>query len=185
MDKTKMLYYMLLGTKSEEIDNELINHPNIKEGNECFYIYPQELYTRLLISKHDLKFNKPVKMGEETCKYESLRTYTAILNKLLVDLGSVCSCPKMTAGLDLEFLCMVDNNNKGIHCCPVDYCMHNLESFQKLLINSSFYYDRGDIKGKSMLAFPRMFKNMDRMIANTINSHKDIFNKYEERNHLN
>jgi hypothetical protein len=46
-----MLYYIIPGTTSEEIDNELINHPNVKEGNEHFYIYPQELYTRLLISK--------------------------------------------------------------------------------------------------------------------------------------
>jgi hypothetical protein len=65
-----MLYYMLPGTTSEEIDNELINDPNAKECNERFYIYPQELHTRLLISKQDLKFDKSNWMSEETYKYE-------------------------------------------------------------------------------------------------------------------
>jgi hypothetical protein len=101
MGLIKMLYYILPGTTSEEIDNDIINDPNTKEGNERFYIYPQELYTRLLISKQDLKFNKPVNMGEHTYKYEILRTYTAIFNQLLVDMGNMYdskSRPKMTAG---------------------------------------------------------------------------------------
>jgi hypothetical protein len=37
-----MLYYVISGTTSEEIDNELINDPNVKEGNELGYKYPQE-----------------------------------------------------------------------------------------------------------------------------------------------
>jgi hypothetical protein len=57
----KMLHYILPGTTSEEINNDIINDLNAKEGNE-----PQELYTRLLIIKQNLKFNKPVNMGEET-----------------------------------------------------------------------------------------------------------------------
>jgi hypothetical protein len=59
-----MFYYIISVTTSEEIDNELINDLNIKEGKERFYIYPQELYTRLLISKQHLKFDKPNWMGE-------------------------------------------------------------------------------------------------------------------------
>jgi hypothetical protein len=51
-----MLYYIIPGTTSEKIDNELINDSNVNEGNELYYLYPQELYTRLLISKEDLKF---------------------------------------------------------------------------------------------------------------------------------
>jgi hypothetical protein len=101
---------MLPGTTSEEIDDERLNDPNLKEGNEKFYKYPQELYTRLLISKQDLKFDKPDNIGEGTYKYEWLRTYTRIFNQLLVDLGNVCnykSCPKMTVGPDWEFLCIV------------------------------------------------------------------------------
>jgi hypothetical protein len=35
-----MLYYIILGTTSEEIDDELINDPNIKKGNEQYYLYP-------------------------------------------------------------------------------------------------------------------------------------------------
>jgi hypothetical protein len=114
-----MLRYMLPGTISEEINNKLINDPNVNEGNERLYIYPKELYTRLLISKQGLKFDKPNWMGEETYKYEWLRTYTAILNQLLVDSGNVCdskSCPKMTAGPDWEFLCMVHGRKKGNEC---------------------------------------------------------------------
>jgi hypothetical protein len=30
----KMLYYIIPGTTSEEIDNKLINDLNVKEGNE-------------------------------------------------------------------------------------------------------------------------------------------------------
>jgi hypothetical protein len=96
---------MLPGRTSEEIDDARLNNPNLKEGNERFYIYPQELYTRLLISKQDLKFDKTNWMGEETYKYEWLGTYTAILNQLLVDLGKECICKKRIAGPDLEFLC--------------------------------------------------------------------------------
>jgi hypothetical protein len=172
------------GTISEEIDNELINDPNIKESNERFYIYPQQLYTRLLISKQNLKFGKPNWMGEDTYKYEWLRIYTAILNQLLVDLGNVCdskSCLKMTAGSDWKFLCMVHNNKKGIQCCPVDYCMHNLESFQKLLTDHSYYCDRINIKGKGVQVFPQIFKFIHRIIAYTYYTHKDFFNKYEEK----
>jgi hypothetical protein len=66
---------MLPGTTSEKIDNARLNAPNLKEGNEHFYIYPQELYTPLLISKHDLKFNNPDNMSEDTYKYERLRIY--------------------------------------------------------------------------------------------------------------
>jgi hypothetical protein len=84
MDYIKMLYYIIPGTISEEIDNDIINDPNVKEGNEFYYLYPQELHTQLLISKQDLKFNKPDNMSEDTYTYQCLRTYTAILNQLLI-----------------------------------------------------------------------------------------------------
>jgi hypothetical protein len=80
-----LLYYIIPGTTSEEIDNELINDPNVKECNQCFYIYLQELYPLLLTSKQDLKFEKPDNMSEDRCNFELLRTYTAILNQLLMD----------------------------------------------------------------------------------------------------
>jgi hypothetical protein len=98
-----MFYYIIPGTISEENDKELINDPNVIEGNELHYLYPQELYTQLLIRKQDLKFDKPNWMGEDIYKYEWLRTYKAILNQLLVDLENVCdsmSCRRMTAGPD-------------------------------------------------------------------------------------
>jgi hypothetical protein len=176
-----MLYYMLPGTTSEEIDNELINDPNVKEGNECFYKYPQELYTRVLINKQDLKFEKHDNMSEDTYKYEWLRTYTVILNQFLVDLGNVCLCPKMTSGPDWEFFCVLYGGKNGFECCPVDYCIHNLEMFQTLLTNPSFYPNSSDITGKGPLAFPKILKNMHRMIAHIYHNYKDLFNKYEEK----
>jgi hypothetical protein len=179
-----MLYY-IPGTTSEEFDNEVINDPNVKEGNEHFHIYPQELYIRLLISKQDLKFDKPDNIGEETYKYEWLITYLAILNKLLIDLGSVCTCKKMIATKDWEFWCMAHPGKNGFECCTIDYCMHNLDTFQGLLTNPSFYPDRTDIQGRSVQAFPQMFKNMHRIIAHIYHHHKDLFNKYEEKYCLN
>jgi hypothetical protein len=98
-----MLYYIIPGTTSEEIDNEIINDRNVKEGNKHCYIYRKELYTRLLLSKQDVKFEKPNHMGVEKYEYYLLRTYIAILNQLLIDLGNVCDsklCPKMTASQD-------------------------------------------------------------------------------------
>jgi hypothetical protein len=91
---------------SEEIDNARLNDPNMKEGNESFYIYPQALYSGLMLSKQDLKFDKPDKIGEGTYKYEWIITYLAILNKLLIDLGKECTCKKMIATKDWEFRCM-------------------------------------------------------------------------------
>jgi hypothetical protein len=92
-------------------------------------------------------------MGEETFKYEWLLTYTAILDELLVDLGKECTCKKMTATSDWEFRCMVHPPKSGLDCCPTDYFTHNLESFQNLLNHRSFYCDRSDIKGRSVLVF--------------------------------
>jgi hypothetical protein len=90
----------------------------------------------------------------------------------------------MTAGLDWEFLCVI-HGKKGTHCCPIDSCVHNLETIQNLFTDRSFFYDRGNIKGRSVIAFSQMFKNIHRMIAHTYYSHKDIFNKCEEKFHLN
>jgi hypothetical protein len=182
---TKNVTLMLPGTTSEEIDNERLNDPNMKEGNERFYIYPQGLYSGLKISKQDLKFDKPPNLSEDTYKYEWLITFVTILNQLLVDLGRECTCSKMTAGRDWEFWCMVHPNKNGFECCPVDYWIHNLEMFQTLLTNPYFYPDRTDIKGKGPLAFPQMFKNSHRMIAHIYYNHKNLFNKYEEKYRLN
>jgi hypothetical protein len=61
---------MLPGTTSEDIDNARLNDPNLKEGNENFYLYPQALCIGLMLSKQDLKFDKPDKIGEGTYQYE-------------------------------------------------------------------------------------------------------------------
>jgi hypothetical protein len=91
----------------------------------------------------------------------------------------------MIASKDWEFWCMAHPGKNGLECCPVDYFIHNLEMFQTLLTNPSFYPNRAAIKEKSPLAFPRMFKVMHRMIAHIYHNHKDLFNKYEEKYRLN
>jgi hypothetical protein len=176
---------MLPGTTSEEIDDARLNDPNLKEGNERFYLYPQGLYSGLMLSKRDLKFDKPDSIGEGTYKYEWLITYTTILNQLLLDLGMVCTCSKMIATKEWEFRCMVHPGKNRFECCPVDYYRHNLEAFQSFLTNNSFYPDRSDITGKGPLAFPQIFKVIHRMIAHIYYNHKDLFNKYEEKYRLN
>jgi hypothetical protein len=165
---------MLPGTTSEDIDNARLNDPNLKEGNEKFYLYPQALYSTLMLSKQDLKFDKPDNIGEGTYQYEWLITYVTILNELLVDLGNECTCKKMIATSAWEFRCMVHPNKNGFECCPIDYCLHNLDTFQTLLANHSFYSDRSNIIGKGPLAFPQIFKRIHRMIAHMYNHHKGL-----------
>jgi hypothetical protein len=91
----------------------------------------------------------------------------------------------MTATKEWEFRCMVHINKNGCECCEVDYFTHNLDTFQNILGNQSFYPDRNDIKGKGPLVFPQMFKRIHRMIAHIYYNHKDLFNKYEEKYRLN
>jgi hypothetical protein len=176
---------MLPGTTSEEIDNARLNDPNLKEGNEKFYLYPQGLYSGLMLSKQDLKFDKPDNVGEGIYQYEWLITYFAILDELLVDLGKECTCSNMTATKEWEFRCTVDPNKNGFECCPVDYFTHNLDTFQCLLTNPSFFPDRTDMQGKGVLAFPQMFKRIHRMIAHIYYNHENLFKKYEEKYRLN
>jgi hypothetical protein len=91
----------------------------------------------------------------------------------------------MTEGTDWEFLCTMHGGKNGKECCAIDYCVHNLDSFQALLTNPSFYTDRSNIVGKCALAFPQMFKKIHRIIAHTYYSHKILFDKYEEKYCLN
>jgi hypothetical protein len=125
-----------------------------------------------MLSKQDLKFDKPPNLGEGTYKYEWIITYVAILNKLLIDLELECMCKKMIATENLVFQCMAHPGKNGFECCPVDYCIYNLEMFQTLLTNPSFYPNRSDIKGKGPLAFPQMFKRIHRMIAHIYHTTK-------------
>jgi hypothetical protein len=176
---------MIPGTTDEDIDNVRLNDPYLKEGNEKFYLYPQALYSGLMLSKQDLKFDKPDNLGEGTYHYEWVLTYVTILYELVIDLGKECTCKKMTATKEWEFRCMVHPNKGGLDCCAIDYFTHNLDTFQCLLTNLSFYPDRNNIQGRSALAFPQMFKRIHRMIAHIYHHHKDLFNKYEEKYRLN
>jgi hypothetical protein len=91
----------------------------------------------------------------------------------------------MIATTAWEFRCMVHANKNGFDCCAVDFSRHNLEAFQNIITDPTYYPDRTDIKGKGVLSFPRMLKIIHRIIAYTFHHHKDIFNKYEEKYYLN
>jgi hypothetical protein len=138
-----------------------------------------------MLSKQDLKFDKPNYLGEDTYKYEWVITYVTIFNQLLLNFGFECTCKKMIVTENWEFRCMVQVNKNGFDCFAVDYCKHNLEMFQTILTNPSFYPNRSDITGKGPSSFPKMLKNMYRIIAHTNYHHKDLFNKYEEKYRLN
>jgi hypothetical protein len=57
MDNTFLFYkkmtneYIIPGTLSKEISVFIENDPNIKDGNENYFTYPQNLYTLLLQRK--------------------------------------------------------------------------------------------------------------------------------------
>jgi hypothetical protein len=52
--------YIIPGTSSKQINENIKNDPNIKEGNENNFAYPQNLYTLLLQKKDEnIEFTKP------------------------------------------------------------------------------------------------------------------------------
>jgi hypothetical protein len=51
--KKMMSEYIVPGTLSKQINENIENDPNIKEGNEDYFVYPQNLYT-LLLQKKDV-----------------------------------------------------------------------------------------------------------------------------------
>jgi hypothetical protein len=55
-----MSEYIIPGTSSKEISVFIENDPSIKEGNEDYFTYPQNLYTLLLQRKDvNIEFTKP------------------------------------------------------------------------------------------------------------------------------
>jgi hypothetical protein len=56
-----MSEYILLETSSKQLYENIENDPNIKEGNEDYFAYPQNLYTLLLQKKDvNIEFIKPL-----------------------------------------------------------------------------------------------------------------------------
>jgi hypothetical protein len=79
---------------------------------------------------------------------------------------------------------MVHGGKGGKQCCPVYYWIYNLEIIQNLLTDCWFFYNRVDVKGRSVLVFHQMFRNIHRIIAHTYYRHKDVFIKDEEKYRL-
>jgi hypothetical protein len=60
--KNMITEYILPGTSSEKINENIQNNPNIKEGNENNFAYPQNLYLLLLQKKDvNIEFIKPLR----------------------------------------------------------------------------------------------------------------------------
>jgi hypothetical protein len=63
--------YIVPGTSSKEISVFIENDPSIKEGNEDYFTYPQNLYTLLLQRKDiNIEFTKPTYMNIKNYNYE-------------------------------------------------------------------------------------------------------------------
>jgi hypothetical protein len=56
-------------------------------------------------------------------------------NKMGINERDGKTCPRMTAGKDLEYKCMSHGNIKNITCSSIDYYLHILEINMCLLSN--------------------------------------------------
>jgi hypothetical protein len=152
-DTKKMINeYIVPGTSSKEISVFIENDPNIKESNEDYFTYPQNLYTLLLQRKDiNIEFTKPTYMNIKNYNYEWTRASYFIFFQIIRQLSEECNkktCPEMMAGKDWQFLC-IHHGKDTKNCCAIDYVSHNIESTISLLLNPSFFPDRfeiGDLK---------------------------------------
>jgi hypothetical protein len=69
-----MSEYIIPGTSSKQINEKIENDPNIKEGNEEYFVYPQNLYTLVLQKKDvNIEFTKPPDINIKTYNCEWTR----------------------------------------------------------------------------------------------------------------
>jgi hypothetical protein len=102
--------YIVPGTSSKQINENIENNPHIKEGNEDYFLYPQNLYILFLQNKDvNIKFIKPPDINIKTYNYEWITPFNLLFIKLLIQLSEECNestCPDMTAGKEWQFLCI-------------------------------------------------------------------------------
>jgi hypothetical protein len=151
-----MREYILPGTSSKQINENIKNNPNIKEGNEDYFTYPQNLYT-LLLQKKDviIEFIKPPDLNIKTYNYEWTKTFNFFFLQLFIQLSEECSkktCPDMTAGKKLEYLCTQHGKNTKKYCA-INYVSHNVNTTIAVLLNPRFYLNRFEIGDNPELAF--------------------------------
>jgi hypothetical protein len=94
--------YIIPGSSSKQITDNSENNPNIKEGYEDYFTYPQNLYTLLLQKKDvNIEFTKPPEINIKTYNYEWTRTFELFFIQLFIKLLEECNestCPDMTIG---------------------------------------------------------------------------------------
>jgi hypothetical protein len=99
--------HILPGTSSKQIEENIENDPNIKEGNEDYFAYPQNLYTLLLQKKDvNIEFIKPSEINIKTNWYEWARTFNLFFMQLLIRLLEQCNqrtCQNMSRGRSGNF----------------------------------------------------------------------------------
>jgi hypothetical protein len=106
-----------------------------------------------------------------------MRSFLVMINKVVVDLQKVCTCTKMTAGKDWQFLCA--SHPKPIDCPAMDYAYHTLDTIQCLITNPSFYPSREWIPNKGYSAYVNMCKRVYRILAHASHEHPIVYLKYE------
>jgi hypothetical protein len=94
--------YIVPKTSSKEISVFIGNDPNIKESNEDYFTYPENLYSLLLQRKDvNIEFTKPSYMNIKTYNFEWTRAFNFFFIEVLIQLSEECNkktCPDMTAG---------------------------------------------------------------------------------------
>jgi hypothetical protein len=75
----------------------------------------------------------------------------------------------MTAGKDWEYECMSHSKLK-LDCSAVYYRLDTLDTTMTLLTNPAYFSDRENIRNHSPKAFPRMMRNLYRMLDYVYNS---------------
>jgi hypothetical protein len=84
--------YIIPGISSKEISVFIENDPNIKEGNEEYFVYPQNLYTLLLQRKDvNIEFTNSSYINIKNYNYEWKRTFYFIFLQINRQLSEECN----------------------------------------------------------------------------------------------
>jgi hypothetical protein len=160
---------------NKELDNVTNEIPLQKDVTK--YEFPQNLYVLRLHRKSEIQFRKPATVDIKVFTNELIREFFIMINKVVVDLLVVCTCKKMTAGPDWQFLCA--SHPKPIDCPAMDYAYHTLDTIQCLITNPSFYPSREYVPDKRYSAYPNMCKRVYKTLAHASYVHPDVYLKFE------
>jgi hypothetical protein len=117
----------------KELDN-VTNEIPLQEEDVIKYEHPQNLYQPQLQRKAEIQFRKPATVDVKVFINEWILVFLVMIHKVVVDLQTVCTCKKMTAGKDWQFLCA--SHPKLTDCPAMDYTYHTLDTIQCLITKS-------------------------------------------------